>query len=1180
VLAFVPTLMVVLAAAALFGVRKWKAMQAAKAIEAGLNAQSKAQVEMVRPDQQGEVEALQQEFQKAVSALKTSRLGRGGQNAMSVLPWFVIIGPPGAGKSTALRNSGLKFPYLSSRGGGVRGLGGTRNCEWWFTNEGVILDTAGRYATGDEDREEWGAFLDLVGKNRPRRPVNGVLVAVSVAEFLDKDAEASAELGQRLRERIDDMMGRLKTNAPVYLLFTKCDLLSGFVELFRDLPRTERGQLWGFTLPVTGPRQDPGETFADHFDALSAIVSARAVERMPLARRIEDREKIFHFPAAFEGLKPKLVEFVQALFAENPYQETPVIRGAYFSSGTQEGRPIDRAMSAMASAFGIQATLPEETGPAPDGKSYFLGDMFRRVIFPDKDLAVPTAREQKRQRTQQFAMAAGCVVLGAMLLSLPTVAYLNNRDLVRRVEAVIQQVKNEPIQNAASAITRLAPLRDELSSLLKSQQESPPWSMRFGMYQGDQVLEATRAFYAANVRKAFVEPLVRIGSQELRAFVDEQEGLNTELSAREHFGTFDQLKLYMLLTGPKEPSEPALTEAQRGWMLSALSQPWIERMGGASAASKALQEHLSLYVQLLGSDASLWFPREPQLVARSREVFKRMPLTGLALERIVSDISREEEDVSLASLVGAAPHLRAAQTVRAAFSKKVFETKVKERLETGVENADLWVLTADPKAIEADMAGMQLRSLYFREYISEWRRFIDGLALYFPPGSAQSLAALEDLTGGEPPPLARLFRAIAVQTRIGGKSGLEAMADGAFAAATEKLKGKFLGASAAVGVDGKGIVSASGSKDPDRPLTATDVRAAFNGFVRFGAPPPGADANAAPQPVALDSYQEQLQFLRDAMRADMESGGDHTALVARVQTARGRVRAIIDAQEVGWRPRLEALLWPPIEGASAASSSQMAAAVSEKWCSSVYSTFRQNLAKRYPFDRRGHDAALSDVIEFYKPNTGTLWAFYGQELKSDVPRSGNTFQFSKRPGAASAFRSEVLTFLSRAQDVSSALFPPNAAAATVPFDVHIQPAPKTASVSLTVDGQTYEYRNGPEEWHSFQWPGAGTTRGAVLRVRSNKGVVETLQQEGEWGLFRLFEEASVRGAGGGRVFTLVWKIPSLDTEVAIDIRPARGDSPFIGNVKPGQKGQLLQPFRTAGVIPPPDLGQGAGCPES
>jgi type VI secretion system protein ImpL len=93
-------------------------------------------------------------------------------------------------------------------------------------------------------------------------------------------------------------------------------------------------------------------------------------------------------------------------------------------------------------------------------------------------------------------------------------------------------------------------------------------------------------------------------------------------------------------------------------------------------------------------------------------------------------------------------------------------------------------------------------------------------------------------------------------------------------------------------------------------------------------------------------------------------------------------------------------------------------------------------------------------------------------------------------------------------------------------------------------------------------------------------VVETLQQEGEWGLFRLFEEASVRASSGARVFTLVWRIPSLDTEVAIDIRPARGDSPFIGETRPGQRGQLLQPFRISGVVPPPDLGHGAGCPES
>ena len=115
-----------------------------------------------------------------ISALKSTKVGKGGgARALYALPWYVIIGPPGAGKTTALKQSGLVFPHLDPSRGGVRGIGGTRNCDWWFTNEGILLDTAGRYATEDDDREEWLAFLNMMRKYRPRKPLNGLLVAVA-----------------------------------------------------------------------------------------------------------------------------------------------------------------------------------------------------------------------------------------------------------------------------------------------------------------------------------------------------------------------------------------------------------------------------------------------------------------------------------------------------------------------------------------------------------------------------------------------------------------------------------------------------------------------------------------------------------------------------------------------------------------------------------------------------------------------------------------------------------------------------------------------------------------------------------------------------------------------------------------------------------------------------------------
>lgn len=339
-----------------------------------------------------EMHQMSQRFSDALGTLKKLKFkGKSSGKALYELPWYIIIGPPGSGKTTALVNSSLDFPLADQFGkGALQGVGGTRNCDWWFTNDAVLVDTAGRYTTQDShkvvDSNAWEGFLKLLKKNRRRRPINGAIVSISIHDLLLQTEEERVQHAKVIRTRIDELMEKLEIRFPIYLMFTKADLVSGFSEYFEDLSKEEREQVWGVSLPnAPKPTQSPDFEYLDaEYQKLLERLYSRELSRIHTERDVKRRAAIQGFPQQMENLKSVIDSFVKQTFIKNRFQFQPYLRGIYFSSGTQDGTPIDRMMTSVSSNFGFgRENVQLQHG---QGKSFFLGNLFREVIFPESEL--------------------------------------------------------------------------------------------------------------------------------------------------------------------------------------------------------------------------------------------------------------------------------------------------------------------------------------------------------------------------------------------------------------------------------------------------------------------------------------------------------------------------------------------------------------------------------------------------------------------------------------------------------------------------------------------------------------------------------------------------------------------------------------------------------------------------
>jgi type VI secretion system protein ImpL len=388
---------------------------------------------------------LRKRFKEAMATLRKSDLKRKG-NPLYVLPWYLMVGTSGAGKSTAVKSARLPSPFGDINR--MSGVEGTRNCDWWFFDKSVVIDIAGRYAVHrheEYDRSEWLAFLQHLVKYRKKEPINGIIVTVEANRLLEGDCEGLEDEGRILRKRIDEVINVMGAKFPIYLLVTKCDLIFGMHRFYQLLSTSSLDQAMGFL-------NHDGQTDISVFvnQTLDILVDKLKDIRLILANEEQVRGRhyiepeVLLFPDEFDRMRRGLIGFCTGAFKDNPFQELPLVRGIYFCSGQQVGR-------SSSSQTGNPEQLHGRELPGT-GNGFFLHDFFAKILPADRAMYAPTRRATEWHRLTQNLWVTGFVTIVIVFCILLTHSWNANKAAINKVSPRYKKTilfKNDPLSDIA-----------------------------------------------------------------------------------------------------------------------------------------------------------------------------------------------------------------------------------------------------------------------------------------------------------------------------------------------------------------------------------------------------------------------------------------------------------------------------------------------------------------------------------------------------------------------------------------------------------------------------------------------------------------------------------------------------------------------------------------------------------
>ncbi|MFV0303220.1 MAG: type VI secretion system membrane subunit TssM, partial [Paracoccus sp. (in: a-proteobacteria)] len=1074
----------------------------------------------------GDGKELALRMETALATLKKS----GGASYLYDLPWYVIIGPPGAGKTTALANSGIEFPL--SQHDAISGFGGTRYADFWFAEDAVLIDTAGRYTTQDSDAEadraSWDAFLDLLKKSRPNRPINGVILSFSVEDMMTEDPSTLVRHAEIVRARLAEVHEVLKVDFPVYVMFTKADLIAGFREYFASFSLNRRKLVWGVTFPTADRKAITVEAVPAEFDRLVSRLSDEVIDRLSEEPDGISRIAIFGLPGQMALLRDNVTDFLRRVFEPTRYKTHAILRGFYFTAGTQEGTPIDQVLGAMNKAGGGVSFQPSFM--SGKGKSYFIHDLLRRVIFAEQgwvSLDEKAVRRSMILRGLAFGSIAAITLAGLTAFG---ISYWKNHRLVSTAAAetatyataVSQELQRQVISD--SDLTPVLPLLNDLAGIPAGLGQPGLWE-RFGLSQRARVVSASQDAYSDALERMMRPRMILDLEQQIPQII--RDGDTTRI--------YRALKVYLLLGGQGERTDD---DAIRSWFDARWRDLYTDRAGIDMRAQ--LTGHLQAMLTM-DSDRNLLVDIDQATVDAARQAIAQLPVDeqayailqdGVAASGLpdwsLIDATEPNGDMVFATRDGSE---LTGMIVPAMYTYEGFWSYFYPGLEEVGQKLrdDQWVLgdLANRAEIEERLNRLDrdLMERYRRDFKSAWDRVLNNLALANLSGDKPRYQVLEAAVSASASPVLALVRAVDAETWLPRE--YEELSDMSPEDLASLAAGGGSGDGGAAAAAGGQVGNALFDRFRSRRggiqrilLDSVSSNAKSQTSARTGGGSGGGQRESAMRPIELiaEDFKNWHEILRGEvgkrpidtllgnlgavwqnLRLAEQSPDQSAAVLPSLLNSLTQYNSQLPPQLAGLVNEAEGDFR---QDASNASLEQMNRALADD----ITFFCRENITSAYPFGSSARSLSIDNFARFFGPG-GDMDRYFTEYLEPYVERGPDGLRYRQDKPLAGRMSAAALLQFQRAEMIRQAFFAGGGTAPSVEITVtQVDAHPTVESAMLSINDAIIPTVTGSLP-QTITWPGSG--KSTVLQLSPALNLPSQLRFEGSaWTFMQLLDAAS------------------------------------------------------------------------